>query len=226
MKRLALILLVLPLILTSCRIEPVAGFFTSEVVVEVGDEVYFTNNSLDARYFEWDFGDGTSSTDVNPIHIYTASGTYTITLSAISKRNHIDRAYQDITVLFPTTLEIEVLEYYDEYPVENASVILYPTYDDWLAETDMIIEGFTNNNGIVIFSRMDPAVYYVDVWEQNHNNYTLADDDIEWIRIPQLEPNEINRFVAWVDYVSSKGGERNRQLKIKKLERKYTDKKK
>ncbi|MCK4344675.1 MAG: PKD domain-containing protein, partial [Bacteroidales bacterium] len=88
MKRLALILLVLPLILTSCRIEPVAGFFTSEVNVEVGDEVYFTNNSLDARYFEWDFGDGTSSTDVNPIHVYTASGTYTVTLSAISKRNH------------------------------------------------------------------------------------------------------------------------------------------
>jgi hypothetical protein len=226
MKRLTLILLVLPLILTSCRIEPVAGFFTSEVNVEVGDEVYFTNNSLDARYFEWDFGDGTSSTDVNPIHVYLASGTYTVTLSAISKRNHIDRAYQDITVLFPTTLEIEVLEYYDEYPVENASVILYPTYDDWLAETNMIIEGFTNTNGIVIFSRMDPAIYYVDVWEQNHNNYTLADDDIDWIRIPQLEPNEINSFVAWVDYVSSKSGERNRQLKIKKLERKYTDKKK
>lgn len=226
MKRLALILLVLPLILTSCRIEPVAGFFTSEVNVEVGDEVYFTNNSLDARYFEWDFGDGASSTDVNPIHVYTASGTYTVTLSAISKRNHIDRAYQDITVLFPTTLEIEVLEYYDEYPVENASVILYPTYDDWLAETNMIIEGFTNKNGIVIFSRLDPAIYYVDVWEQNHNNYTLADDDIDWIRIPQLEPNEINRFIAWVDYVSSKSGERNRQLKIKKLERKYTDKKK
>ncbi len=226
MKRLALILLVLPLILISCRIEPVAGFFTSEVNVEVGDEVYFTNNSLDARHFEWDFGDGTSSTDVNPIHVYTASGTYTVTLSAISKRNHIDRAYQDITVLFPTTLEIEVLEYYDEYPVENASVILYPTYDDWLAETNMIIEGFTNTNGIVIFSRMDPAIYYVDVWEQNHNNYTLADDDIDWIRIPQLEPNEINRFIAWVDYVSSKSGERNRQLKIKKLERKYTDKKK
>ena len=226
MKRTALILLVLPLILTSCRIEPVAGFFTSEVNVEVGDEVYFTNNSLDARHFEWDFGDGTSSTDINPIHVYTASGTYTVTLSAISKRNYIDRAYQDITVLFPTTLEIEVLEYYDEYPVENASVILFPTYDDWLAETNMIIEGFTNTNGIVIFSRMDPAIYYVDVWEQNHNNYTLADDDIDWIRIPQLEPNEINSFVAWVDYVSSKSGGRNRQLKIKKLERNYTDKKK
>ncbi|GAI89460.1 unnamed protein product, partial [marine sediment metagenome] len=62
--------------------------------------------------------------------------------------------------------------------------------------------------------------------EQNHNNYTLADEDIKFISVPQLEPNEINRFVAWVDYVSSKGGERNRQLKIKKLERKYTDKKK
>jgi hypothetical protein len=226
MKKLSFILLVISLILSSCRIRPVAGFFTSEVEVEVGDIVYFTNNSLDARYFEWDFGDGTVSTEVNPTHIYGASGTYTVTLIAISRSDITDRAYQEITILFPTTLEIEVLEWYDEYPVEDASVILYPTYDDWLEETNMIIEGFTNQNGIVIFSRMDPVVYYVDVWEQNHNNYTLADEDIDFIRIPQLEPNEINRFTAWVDYVSGKSVGRNRQLKIKKLERKYSDKRK
>ncbi len=42
----------------------------------------FTNTSLGGNKFVWDFGDGTTSTDVNPTHLYNAAGTYTVTLSA------------------------------------------------------------------------------------------------------------------------------------------------
>lgn len=41
----------------------------------------FTNESYNAATFEWDFGDGTTSTEENPTHIYTEEGTYTVTLS-------------------------------------------------------------------------------------------------------------------------------------------------
>ena len=44
--------------------------------------VNFTNNSANASSYLWDFGDGTTSTDANPAHTYTALGTYTITLTA------------------------------------------------------------------------------------------------------------------------------------------------
>lgn len=221
MKRLAIILSIIPLIFSACIERPEAGFFTSNVVVEVGEPVYFTNNSFDAVYFEWDFGDGAFTDEPNPIHTYTATGTYDVTLSAWSKNDRVDRAYQDITVLYPTTLEIIVKEYYDEYRVANANVRLYPTYDDWLDETNMVIEGNTNQNGKVIFSRLQPAVYYVDVWEAQHNNFTLADEDIDWIRIPQLVANDINSFVAWVDYDPSKGTERDRSDKIEGKNRKF-----
>ncbi len=49
---------------------------------EVPFTVQFTNLSTNAGTFLWDFGDGTTSTAVNPSHTYTASGNYTVTLIA------------------------------------------------------------------------------------------------------------------------------------------------
>ena len=43
----------------------------------------FTNMSTtSAQSFEWDFGDGTTSTERNPMHIYATDGTYNVTLTA------------------------------------------------------------------------------------------------------------------------------------------------
>jgi len=42
----------------------------------------FNNTSSNAATFSWDFGDGTTSTEEDPEHTYTAPGTYTVTLFA------------------------------------------------------------------------------------------------------------------------------------------------
>ncbi|HEV8285151.1 MAG TPA: PKD domain-containing protein [Chitinophagaceae bacterium] len=42
----------------------------------------FTNTSLAGQTFQWDFGDGSTSTAINPTHLYTTPGNYTITLIA------------------------------------------------------------------------------------------------------------------------------------------------
>lgn len=47
-----------------------------------GLTVNFTNTSTNATGYIWDFGDGNSSFDVNPIHTYADAGTYVVTLSA------------------------------------------------------------------------------------------------------------------------------------------------
>lgn len=46
--------------------------------------VTFTNTSKNATSYTWDFGDESTSTEVNPAHTYEASGTYTVTLTAIN----------------------------------------------------------------------------------------------------------------------------------------------
>ena len=44
--------------------------------------VTLTNNTTNANSYEWDFGDGETSTDANPSHIYQQDGVYEVTLTA------------------------------------------------------------------------------------------------------------------------------------------------
>lgn len=48
----------------------------------VGLPVRFHNNSTHADAYQWSFGDGTESTLAEPSHIYTAAGSYLVTLTA------------------------------------------------------------------------------------------------------------------------------------------------
>ena len=60
----------------------------------------FTNTSLAGQQFFWDFGDGTTSTDESPVHVYNTPGTYVIKMIATdtSTCNKIDSTQQSIVV--------------------------------------------------------------------------------------------------------------------------------
>lgn len=221
MKRILYLFGFLSIFLASCEKNPTAGFFVNTTDPEIGQEVIFTNDSYNAESFEWDFGDGTYSEEVNPIHKYSVTGSFEVKLTAISSFGFTDEAFQAINVKVPTLLEIEVLEYYDLYPVHGASVILYPTLDDWDAETNQISEGYTNENGIVLFSNLGNFIYYVDVWEEEHNNWDLRDEDPNFVRTPQVKSNQVTKFTAYVDYIGgakgSAGRDRSSHMVIKKI---------
>jgi PKD repeat protein len=226
MKKLIYLSLVLSMILVSCESSPIAMFSANPGNPVVGEEVWFTNESDNAYDFEWNFGDGYISNEPNPVHKFTSTGTFTVVLKVWSESGLTDESSLTLEVKIPTLLEIEVLEYFERYPVEGASIILYPTLTDWENETDMINEGFTDAEGKAVFSDLDYIVYYLDVWEATHDNYTLKSEDVGFIRTSEIMPNKINRFIAYVDYADhGKGeGKRGRTMVIKKLERKSTDK--
>lgn len=46
------------------------------------DAVSFINLSAGAVAFDWDFGDGSHSAEISPVHVYSRPGTYTVTLTA------------------------------------------------------------------------------------------------------------------------------------------------
>jgi len=63
--------------------QPIAAFDVRPRVVLVPDNpLYVSNQSQDASSFFWDFGDGSTSNDSEPVHYYKEEGTYDITLVA------------------------------------------------------------------------------------------------------------------------------------------------
>jgi PKD repeat protein len=218
--------LFLALMLFSCESTPVASFHLDTDEPEVGKAVLFINDSQNSKRFEWDFGDGYISNEESPLHIYTGTGSFEVILTSISKSGAEDKAHITINVMIPTLLEIEVREYYDQYLVPDASILLYSSIADWDAQTNVLSEGYADANGVAVFANLDPFVYYVDVWEANHDNFALRNEDVGFVRTPEILPHQINRFTAWVDYVEhAKGAAKGaRAVIIKKLERKAADK--
>jgi parallel beta-helix repeat protein len=66
-------------------------------------EVQFTDRSSGAEEWTWDFGDGTKSAEQNPVHVYTSSGTYTVTLS-VSGADGSDSATGSVIVIGGSTI--------------------------------------------------------------------------------------------------------------------------
>ena len=62
--------------------KPVPDASFSFVATGNGLTVEFTNESTDATTYLWDFGDGTTSTDENPVHTFPDFGDYIIKLTA------------------------------------------------------------------------------------------------------------------------------------------------
>ncbi len=61
--------------------KPVAAFATGDSTnCRFPFAVNFTNNSIDAASYQWDFGDNTTSTSANPSHTYNSYGEFTVQL--------------------------------------------------------------------------------------------------------------------------------------------------
>lgn len=72
---------------------PVAQFSIKPVLVYVpGGKVYTNNQSFGAFSYAWDFGDGQTSTDFEPVHTYLTEGTYDIMLAVENSSGCVDTA--------------------------------------------------------------------------------------------------------------------------------------
>ena len=66
-------------------IEPVADFSASKTEIKQGDKVEFTDLSTGpGAQWLWDFGDGNTSEEQNPSHVYEDPGTFTVNLVTIN----------------------------------------------------------------------------------------------------------------------------------------------
>ena len=73
-------------------------------------EIVFSNLSISATDFVWDFGDGGTSSEANPTHIYSADGAYSVMLTATDKLGVTSSYAAMVEVTEPiSTFEPEIL---------------------------------------------------------------------------------------------------------------------
>ncbi|MEO9870890.1 PKD domain-containing protein [Ekhidna sp.] len=71
--------------------------FTANPVCQ-NESMQFTNASLDAVTYLWDFGDGFSSTAGDPSHVYTTAGSFFVTLTATDSEGCDDTEVIEVAV--------------------------------------------------------------------------------------------------------------------------------
>lgn len=204
MKRILTILPILSLIVMGCKREPIANADISVNPAYVGEYVTFQSYSTNTDYVEWDMGDGFTYSDFVVDHYFVDPGFYDVQLRAFGTSGGVSVATYPMEVI-GAELTVEVRLYYEPgttpgYLLPGASVRLYPTLTDWEQETNMVAEGFTNSEGKVTFDGLSYQRYYIDVWEEFHDNYTLAGEDIGFIETEMLEGIYLWTFEALVDY--------------------------
>ena len=88
--------------------DPIPDFVASVTDGTVPLQVQFYDRSQPGGYpiraWSWDFGDGTGSTVVNPVKVYTMPGVYTVSLTITTSRGNLTRRAESlIRVTDPTT---------------------------------------------------------------------------------------------------------------------------
>ncbi len=91
---------------------PMAGFFITPPSPTVADGVVFTNTSMGANQWYWEFGDNNTSTQHSPVHYYDYPGLYDIIQIVYNEYGCADstsqrlRVYTDQLVYFPNAISI------------------------------------------------------------------------------------------------------------------------
>lgn len=161
-----------------------AAFVHSPSQVIVPDQpVDFVNLSdIDATEFHWDFGDGTTSSEMNPVHFYTEPGSYTVTLTANNDFNCpttyvMENAVQAIAggfMEFPTAFTPNTGGsnggYYDPAALDND--VFHPHHSG-IVEYELVI---FNKWGELLFRSTDPYIG----WDGYFQGQIVRQDVYAW----------------------------------------------
>ncbi len=86
---------------------PAAGFAANKTTINQGDEIIFSDQSTNSpTSWEWDFGDGNTSTSQNPAHTYLAPGNYTIKLTAGNSYGSDTIIKEDYITVYPSNVPL------------------------------------------------------------------------------------------------------------------------
>ena len=142
---------------TSCIKQPTASFTVSNTSPKVGESVYFMNTSLDAQSYEWNFGDGMSSTLDNPSHTYYSAGSKLVTMTAFSKNRKKSAV---ATALVEVKATGDFMFWTDESTTYNITVNLERVGNKTITGYYYSTPSECGANGCATYNDLEPGTYY------------------------------------------------------------------
>jgi len=164
---------------------------------EAGDSIWFTNQSRAGDHFAWDFGDGNTSVEDDPKHVYFTPGVYEVILTATNDVG--EGSFSElIPVNDPTVLGFVASDSSGIIQLKDAEIWVYADLEDLDNQYNSHFHGITDSLGILFFHNVEPRVYYVQVIRQEEKG--------RWVYrgfTSALNQNKVNRFTVpciWIEW--------------------------
>lgn len=142
------------MLLVGCA-KPIAKFTLPTSEPTAPADIQFKNESQKSESYEWDFGDGNTSTEESPSHTYSTSGNYLVVLKATKGKKSsteemrlLVQAPKKCLVELSTPMGKMVIELYDNTPLHRDNFVKLVEegyYDDLLFHR--VISGFMIQGG-------------------------------------------------------------------------------
>ncbi|OJJ21563.1 hypothetical protein BKI52_13550 [marine bacterium AO1-C] len=158
-----------------------ANFIPSRSIIQVGDTINFTNASQVAFSHVWNFGDGNTSTEANPSHVYQDTGRYEVVMVSIKK----DGVTTD-------TIRTEMVVLPPEESATNTITIGTATNDELgyavtkLQDGSLLLVGRENLKNLQVIKTLDGNT---NIWQSNFDN--LSGGQIIANAVKELSDNSI-----------------------------------
>ncbi len=183
----------------------VKSFYTiTSTGFEMGDELQFKNESLNAQTYSWDFGDGTKSTEVSPKKVYSTPGIYLVALTAVGPGGTGNYSAQ-VTIIDPNASVGDKELYFIEYNNPIRSVRKISLNPGSTAETVVSLSGRAGVG--LAFDAVNKKIYSTDflstgagkVWRFNSDG-TSMEAVVSGINDPYgIAVNAAGGKIYWAD---------------------------
>jgi PKD repeat protein len=192
--------------------------FTANVTLGIQTlDVQFTDNSTNlAQSWLWDFGDGSTSTQQNPLHTYSGNGAYDVSLTVtidnksqiLTKKSFIKLANE--LIMQTATVQVDAdMNFYDSGGAnqnytnfEDYTLVLYPKTPGNFIQIDFAtINLETGYDNLFIYNGVTTTTAPIATYTGNMTNQTVTATGTSGALSIRFKSDNFNNWAGWAAVV-------------------------
>jgi len=190
---------------------PTASYTHSSSSYEEGDTIHFISTSSSADNFKWDFGDGSTSTNENPWHIFNSAASFEVSLE-VTNDDGSDETTSTVTIKDATILAFEVIKEGTEETISDCAILIYDNQTDWENIDTPLALGYTDDSGYIEYYHPKAIVYYVYAYKEETGGMWFFGGNTSTIVL-----NQLNGYTIPAEWIPDEKKSTGHQTNLSKL---------